>query len=72
MKVLEPLTLYTKQNLPTFQIIDYNTEKMKTKIQICPISAENYAKVEVYLKTGNKTEANEFFKNGILTCGNES
>jgi hypothetical protein len=63
MKVLDPLTLYTKDNLPTFQIIDYNTEKMKTEIQICPISVEDYAKVEVYLKTADKKAANEFFKN---------
>ncbi|MDR1988153.1 MAG: hypothetical protein LBQ24_05450 [Candidatus Peribacteria bacterium] len=51
MRVLEPLTIYTKNNLPTFQIIDYNTDKMKTTIQVCPISVDNYAKVEVYLKT---------------------
>jgi hypothetical protein len=70
MKVLDPLTLYTKNNLPTFQIIDYNTPKMKTKIQICPISEEDYAKVEVYLKTGDKKVSNEFFKTGILTCEN--
>ncbi|MDR3151119.1 MAG: hypothetical protein LBU14_06200 [Candidatus Peribacteria bacterium] len=72
MKVSDPLTLYTKDNLPTFQVIDYNTEKMKTMIQVCPISVEDYAKVEVYLKTTNKEEASKFFKTGILTCNKES
>jgi hypothetical protein len=71
MRVLEPLTIYTKDNLPTFQVIDYNTDKMKTTIQVCPISVEDYAKVEVYLKTANKEEANKFFKDGILTCNKE-
>jgi hypothetical protein len=72
LKILDPLTLYTKNNLPIFQVVDYNTEKIKTIIQICPISVEDYAKVEVYLKTANKEEANEFFKTGILTCNKET
>ncbi|MDR1944869.1 MAG: hypothetical protein LBQ59_01975 [Candidatus Peribacteria bacterium] len=70
MKVLDPLSIYTNKNLPTFQVIDYNTEKMKTTVEICNISEEDYAKVEVYLKTANKEEANKFFKTMIrnTTC----
>jgi hypothetical protein len=71
MRVLNPLTLYTKANLPTFQLIDYNTPKMRTNVQICPIGIEEYAKVEVYLKTGDKKAASEFFKTGIVTCEND-
>lgn len=62
MKVKDPLSIYTKDNLPEFQIIDYNTEKTNTQISLCHISPESYAEVEVYMKTGDKESAREYFK----------
>lgn len=62
MKVKDALSLYTKKNLPEFEIIDYNTEKTSTEVAICNITASSYAEVEVYLKTANREVRDKFFK----------
>lgn len=61
MRIKNPVSIYTKDNLPNFEIIDYNTEKVDTTISMCRISPESYAEVEVYLKTWEKTRAKEYF-----------
>lgn len=63
MKVLNPLSIYTKDNLPSFQILDYNTPKTATKIKLCRIPEETYAKLEVLSDTQNVDFSNSFFKN---------
>ncbi|MDD3794035.1 MAG: alpha-2-macroglobulin family protein [Candidatus Gracilibacteria bacterium] len=63
MKVINPLSIYTKENLPTFQILDYNTPKTTTKIRLCKVPEETYAKLEVLSDTQNKDFSNSFFKN---------
>jgi len=67
MKVIEPLSIYTKNNLPKFQILDYNTPKTQTKVKLCRIPEETYAKVEVFSSSDNKDVANDFLKNQIET-----
>ena len=67
MKVVEPLSIYTKDNLPKLQILDYNTPKTSTKVKLCRIPEETYAKVEVLLASDNKEVSNKFFKDEIET-----
>ncbi len=65
MKVIDPLSIYTKNNLPKLQILDYNTPKTQTKIKLCRITEETYAKIEVLSSSQNKDFSNDFFKNQI-------
>ena len=67
MRVVEPLSIYTKNNLPKFQILDYNTPKTQTKVKICRVPEETYAKLEVLSSSKNKDFSNNFFKNSIST-----
>jgi len=67
MKVVEPLSIYTKDNLPKLQILDYNTPKTSTKVKLCRIPEETYAKVEVLSSSDNKEVSNKFFKDEIET-----
>jgi len=65
LKINNPLTLYTKENLPSFEILDYNTSKTNTKVKICNVPEETYAKIEVFSDYENKEEYNNFFKNWL-------
>ncbi|MDD2907509.1 MAG: alpha-2-macroglobulin family protein [Candidatus Gracilibacteria bacterium] len=67
MKIVEPLSIYTKNNLPKFQVLDYNTSKTQTKIKICRVPEETYGKIEVLSSSDNKTVNDDFFKNSVST-----
>ncbi|MDD3144972.1 MAG: MG2 domain-containing protein [Candidatus Gracilibacteria bacterium] len=67
MKVVDPLSIYTKNNLPKFQILDYNSPKTSTKIKICRVPEETYGKIEVLSSSQNKTFTDDFFKNSVPT-----
>lgn len=62
MKVLNQVSLYTKNNLPKFEILDFNTDKENAKIKICKISEDSYAKIEVFNNSEYEDKTNEFFK----------
>jgi lipoate-protein ligase A len=59
------VTLYQDNKPPRFQLLEYNTEKTKSKVKICKISNENYAKIEVYRKQAETSDVNDFFLNQI-------
>ena len=61
MKVLDQVTLYQNNKPPRFQILEYNTPKTKTKVKICKISNETYAKIEVYRKRAETMNVRSFF-----------
>jgi hypothetical protein len=65
MKILDKVTLYQKNKLPQFQIMKYNSSINNTKIKICKISEETYAKIEVYRKRAENIDVKNFFLNDI-------
>ncbi len=65
-KNLDNIALYTQNSLPKFQLLEYNSDKKNTKIKICKVGNESYAKLEFFdsaIKT--PVQRNDFFKNGI-------
>jgi hypothetical protein len=65
MKVLDQVTLYQNNKPPRFQILEYNSPKTKTKVKICRIPNETYAKIEVYRKKAETMNVKNFFLNEI-------
>lgn len=70
-RVTNPVTLYTSKNLPKFEIIDFASEKQNTKVKICRISEENYAKVEVFRATKDKDSAKKYFLENLEKFKND-
>jgi hypothetical protein len=50
MKIMNKVSLYKNTNPPRFQILEYNSPMEKTKVKICRIPSETYAKIEVFRK----------------------
>jgi len=70
MKVLDKVSLYQDNNPPRFQIIEYNSSKTKSKVKICRIPNETYAKIEVFRKKAERTDVKEFFEKEISKLEN--
>ncbi len=65
MRILDKVTLYQNNKLPQFQILEYNSSKTKTKLKVCRIPEETYAKIEVYRKKTETMDVKDFFLNEI-------
>lgn len=65
MKVINKVTLFKDTDLPKFQILEYNSDKTTTKVKVCKVSTENYAKMEVFRKDGQPEAIKDFFINKI-------
>jgi len=65
MKIIDQVTLYQNNKPPKFQILEYNSWKTKTKIKICKIPDETYAKIEVYRKKAESMNVKNFFRKEI-------
>lgn len=65
MRILDKVSIYQSSKTPEFEILEYNTDIWDTKIQICKISNENYAKIEVFRKQAETIDVEDFFLNKI-------
>ena len=65
MRTVNPVTLYTSKHLPKFEILDFGSEKTATKVKICPISEQDYAKIEVFESTKDKSSAKKYFTENL-------
>jgi hypothetical protein len=65
MRTVNPVTLYTSKHLPKFEILDFGSEKTATKVKICPISEQDYAKIEVFESTKDKASAKKYFTENL-------
>lgn len=67
--VINPVSLYSKNFLPKFEIVDYDSKKKKTSIKICNISKEDYFKIEILKwflsENNNNKEVSDFFINKL-------
>ncbi len=61
IKLLDKVSLYQNNNLPKFQVLQYNSSKTTTKVKACRISNETYAKIEVYRKKAETMNVKDFF-----------
>ena len=61
MMIKNPVTLYQDTQAPKFQLLEYNSDKTETKVKICRIENESYAKIEVFSARNDS----DFFTNGI-------
>ncbi|PZM85612.1 hypothetical protein DLH72_01895 [Candidatus Gracilibacteria bacterium] len=64
-RVVNPVTLYTENNLPKFEVLDFNSGKEKANLKVCRILEENYSKLEVFRKTKDKAFALKYFSENI-------
>jgi hypothetical protein len=67
MKVLDKVSLYQDNKPPRFQVLEYNTDIKNTKVKICRIPNETYAKIEVFRKQAETKDVADFFLNKIDT-----
>lgn len=63
LRLNNKVSVFTKNNLPEFSLLDYNTSKTNTKISLCRVSEETYAKVENLHKTSNSEFSKDFILN---------
>ncbi len=70
MKILDKVTLYQNTNPPKFQVLEYNSSITKTKVKLCRIPDDTYAKIEVYRKRAETINVKDFFKKDIDTLKN--
>lgn len=61
LRVVNPVTLFTEKNLPKFEVLDFDSGKNSTKVKICKISEQDFAKIEVFTKTKFKDKAKKYF-----------
>jgi len=65
MKILDKVSLYQDNKPPRFQVLEYNTNLKNTKVKICRIPNETYAKIEVFRKQAENKNQKDFFLNEI-------
>ncbi len=66
LRLKNAVSLYMDTNQPVFDLIKYNIKQDNTKIKICRIDNETYAKIEILKgRSEFKKDLNEFFLNEI-------
>jgi len=61
LKQLEKVSLFRDSDKTEFELISYDTDKTQTKIKICRISNENYAKIEAFREQESMWEVRKDF-----------
>ena len=64
-------TLYATGHPPVLQVLSYNTQKTDTKIKVCRLDLENYAKVEVILKNRDLERSSSGLMSGEATMSEQ-
>lgn len=70
IKLNNKVSLYQDNKTPKFSLLEYNSDKTKTKLKICRIPNETYAKIEVFRKRAETEAVEDFFLNDIDSLEN--
>lgn len=65
LKKNKTVSLFADSDAPSFELISYNDERSWTRVKMCRIPNESYAKVEVLQERDGGKEKEDFFKNNI-------
>ena len=64
-KKISKVSIFRDTDSPKFKLLEYNSGKKWSKIKICRIPNETYAKIEVFRKRWEKKDVKDFFLNWI-------